>query len=134
MKACRQQGRFCGHFARFFPAVFESLQAAIVSEALFALLSPSGKIPFPAGRLRAAGASGGGAWAVVEVHVPLLEPQPAGVLGDLAAAIALDLSRAKVGEYLVQHRPIVGLGSSRRLRLALDLDTAIRLDVLLGQR
>jgi hypothetical protein len=48
MKACRQEDRFCGHFSRYFPAVFESLQATIVSEALLAPLSPSGKIPFPA--------------------------------------------------------------------------------------
>jgi hypothetical protein len=54
VKAFRQEGRFCGDFSRFFPAVFESLQAAIVSEALLARLSPSGKIPFPAeGRLKA---------------------------------------------------------------------------------
>ena len=44
--ACKQEGRFCGHFSRVVVSDFRSLCGDIVSEALSARQSPAAKIPF----------------------------------------------------------------------------------------
>src|SRR6516165_11614696 len=45
-KDSKQEGRFCGHFSRFFLKALLSLQADCVSGALSVRLSPAAKIPF----------------------------------------------------------------------------------------
>ena len=47
VRASWKEGRFCGHFARFFLAAFRSLQADVVSAALSWRLSRAAKISFP---------------------------------------------------------------------------------------
>jgi hypothetical protein len=44
--ACKQEGRFCGHFSRVVVSDFRSLRRDIVFRSLLARQSPTAKIPF----------------------------------------------------------------------------------------